>query len=340
VTEISALRDPFRVVPTTRNESLPASTVDKIRRSVPPNTARAYHDDWRRFAGWCKTELREALPASAQTLAAYVDHLADAGRAPSTIDRAIASVLSAHEAAGVPKPNTKLARSVLKTTRRDRATEGVRVAKARAVTIDVLRAMVDALAAGPVGIRDRALLVVGFALGARRSELAGLDIADLEFTEAGLAVVIRTSKTDQESEGRDVAIPYGSHPETCPVRTTQAWLAVLAESGRTTGPLFVRIDRHGVIGRAVRARDAGERLSGQAVAIVVRRAALAAGMDPTAAWSGHSLRRGFATATYEAGADPLRIARHGGWKDGSKTLLGYVEEVNRWKDNPLVGVGL
>jgi len=112
----------------------------------------------------------------------------------------------------------------------------------------------------------------------------------------------------------------------------EAWLSLLAHHGCTAGPLFVRIDRHG--------RGAADgRITGQAVALIVRRAAHAAGLQATA-WSGHSLRRGFATETYRAGADPLRIARHRGWKDGSSTLLGYVEEVDRWHANPLVGVGL
>jgi len=134
------------------------------------------------------------------------------------------------------------------------------------------------------GIRDTALLVLGFALGARRSELAALDIADLSFTVEGVQVEVRTSKTDRDSHGRTAALPYGAHSVTCPVRT--------------------------------------------------------AGLDPKAAWSGHSLRRGFATETYRTGADPLRIARAGGWKDGSATLLGYIDDVDRWQANPLAGVGL
>ena len=81
-------------------------------------------------------------------------------------------------------------------------------------------------------------------------------------------------------------------------------------------------------------------LSGQGVARVVARRAAAAGLDPAAAWSRHSLRRGFATATYAAGADPLAIARHAGWKDGSATLLGYIDDVDRWAKNPLARVGL
>jgi site-specific recombinase XerD len=284
-----------------------------------------------------------ALPAVAGTLAEYVNALVDAGKAAATIERALAAISTAHRAAGHNRPDLTLARAVLRGYRRERAAVGAgRIRKAAPVTITALRAMVDAINLDmAAGIRDRALLVLGFAVGARRAELAALDIEDLVVTDAGLQVTVRISKTDLDSTGRIVALPYGSHPETCPVRVTQAWQALLTEHGRTEGPLFLRIDRHGRLGRAPSGRGSTDgRITGQAVALVVRRAALSAGLDPAAAWSGHSLRRGFATETYRAGADPLRIARHGGWKDGSATLLGYVEEVDRWQANPLVGVGL
>jgi len=117
------------------------------------------------------------------------------------------------------------------------------VRKAAPVTIAALRAMTDVLDRnGLAGIRDTALLVLGFALGARRSELAALDIADLSFTAEGVQVEVRTSKTRP-------ALPYGAHSVTCPVRTTQAWLAELADYDRSSGPPFVRIDRHGGLDR-------------------------------------------------------------------------------------------
>ena len=156
-----------------------------------------------------------------------------------------------------------------------------------------------------------------------------------------MQVEVRTSKTDRDSRGRTAALPYGAHSVTCPVRTAQAWLAALADHDRSSGPLFVRIDRHGGLGRTPTGRGSADgRLTGQAVALIVARTATAAGLDPKAAWSGHSLRRGFATETYRTGADPLRIARAGGWKDGSATLLGYIDDVDRWQANPLAGVGL
>ncbi|WP_431913676.1 tyrosine-type recombinase/integrase [Micromonospora carbonacea] len=233
---------------------------------------------------------------------------------------------------------------MLRAYRRDRATTGagVRVRKAAPVTVTALRAMVAVLDRDtPAGVRDTALLVLGFALGARRSELAALDTTDLVFTPDGLEVTVRTAKTDRDSIGRTAALPWGTHPHTCPVRTAQAWLTTLADqrphhraaTGAHRPPRPPRPRPH----RPRQHRRPTHRPSRRPRR---RRTATAAGLDPHAAWSGHSLRRGFATETYRAGADSLRIARAGGWKDGSTTLYGYIDDIDRWHTNPLTGVGL
>ncbi|MEU8364942.1 tyrosine-type recombinase/integrase [Nonomuraea sp. NPDC048882] len=130
-------------------------------------------------------------------------------------------------------------------------------------------------------------------------------------------------------------------PATCPVRAVRAYLAGLAQTGRTSGPLFVRIAKGGHVARPpVRhGRTIGDphgRLTAETVTDIVRTAARAAGL--TGAWTGHSLRRGFATAARRAGADLERIGRHGGWADGSAALLGYLEDADRWTDNPVTGL--
>jgi site-specific recombinase XerD len=328
-------------VPSNINNTLSVSATERIKAAAPASTRRAYRGDWKRFEDWCVETGHDPLPATPQTVADYVDSLANNDKAPGTIRRAMASIAVAHRDAGTEAPDQILARKVLIRYRQERAERGETVRKAEAVTIDTLRAMVATLdILVPVGVRDRALIVLGFALGVRRAELAALNITELKFSPAGLEVWIRRSKTDQEAIGRTVAIPYGAQLETCPVRAAQAWLELLAVNGRHSGPLFIRIDRHGKFGHSPAGGSRDGRLSAQAVAIVVNRTARRAHLDPTAAWSGHSLRRGFATETYRAGADPLRIARHGGWRDGSRTLLGYIEDVDRWEANPLTKVGL
>lgn len=104
--------------------------------------------------------------------------------------------------------------------------------------------MITALHAGPAGARDAALLLVGFAAAVRRSELIALDIADLEHRHEGLVVTLRRSKTDQDGTGRQIGLPHGSNPATCPVRNLRTWLELADISD---GPLFRPIDRHGRI---------------------------------------------------------------------------------------------
>ena len=340
VSQNPVARPAVDLVPAGADEALSISTQQRIIESVPDSTRRVYAGDWSRFTAWCATAGRTALPATAATLAEYVDTLAGAGKAPSTIERAQAAIVTAHRTAGHPRPDTTLSRAVLRAYRRERAQNGATIRKATPASVRALRLMLDGLNPATVaGLRDRALLLLGFALAARRSELAALNIEDLNETAEGIEVLIRTSKTDRESAGRTVAVPRGARTGTCPVKAVQAWLALLAGHGRTSGPLFLRVDRWGQLGRAPSGRGTPDgRLTGQAVATVVRRAALAAGLDPDALWSGHSLRRGLATEARRAGHDQIRIGRHGGWVDGSRALAGYVEDADRWADSPLVGL--
>ncbi|MEU9828555.1 site-specific integrase [Micromonospora chersina] len=347
---------------------LSASALDRLRRAKADSTLRGYRGDLRRFLVWAGAEkmittdltptdrgpINDALNAAAfaallqryghlhAVAAEYVNHLAEEGKAPSTIDRALAAVAVAHRSAGAGRLATDAARAVLGTYRRDSAEAGRRARKAKPLLVTNLRVMVDILDLDKLaGLRDRSVLVLGFALGARRSEVAALDIEDLDFNEHGLEVTVRRSKTDKDSAGRKVHVPYGANEQTCPVRTTRAWLAALAERGVTSGALYRRIDKHGELGRAPHGRGSTDgRITGQAVAIIVRRTALTAGLDAASAFSGHSLRRGFATEARRAGHDQIRIGRHGGWKDGSPTLAGYMEDVDRVTSNALAGVGL
>jgi Phage integrase family len=171
--------------------------------------------------------------------------------------------------------------------------------KAPTLTDDI-RAMCAKLPEGLLGVRDRALLLLGFAGAFRRSELVSLDVSDLELNSQGLVVMLRRSKTDQEGAGRKIGIPYGSTYWTCPVRSLQAWLE---ESGIVEGPLFRCVNRHGKIQPG--------RLSGFAVSLIVKRYAAAAGLDVTKS-SGHSLRAGFATSAAIGGASERAIMNQTG----------------------------
>jgi site-specific recombinase XerD len=308
---------------------------------MPPHATRAAQITEEQLAAAFVVLLRSTA-GLVPVITEYVNHLATAGKAPATIERALAVISTAHRATGAGRLDTEQARAVLTAYKREWAVAGHRTRKAAPATVAVLRVMLDALDTATVaGLRDRAVLLLGFATGARGSELASLNLDDLTETPEGLDVLVRVSRSDREPAGRRVAIRYGTNPATCPVRAIQAWRAALAEHGRSTGPLFVRIDRYGTLGRAPSGRGSGDgRLTAQAVALVVRRTARAAGLDPATLWSGHSLRRGFAAEARRAEHDRVRIGRQGGWVDGSKALVGYFEEADRWAASPLVGVGL
>lgn len=302
----------------------------RILDAVPDNTRDAYARQWAAWVAWCAEAGRTALPATAETLAAYVAHLADEGRSPSTIEQAMAAVAVRHRAEGHTAPVTVGALAILRGHRRDRAEAGKGTRQAPPVTVAALRAIITAAPSdGLIALRNRALLVLGVAMMARASELVGLDWADVAEVDEGLVITIRTSKTDRDSEGRAVALPYGSTSATCPVRTLRAYRAALAEAGVSDGRVFRAVTRHG---------KPGPRLSADAVSAVVRSAAVAAGLPNADAYSGHSLRSGGATAAYKAGKPVSTIAKHGRWSPTSPTVLGYIRGVDQWEDNAMGGV--
>lgn len=325
--------------------SISDAAAERLINAPAENTILAHDYDWGNFTRWCAERGRVPLPATAQTLLDYVTWMMEKPRpsSPASIDRAMGSIRSVHADRGhLDQPPTRPARRVLRAYRRQWSDAGNEVRKALPATVDVLRAMVDTCdPATPAGVRDRAILLLGFALMARRSELATLNIADVKPGQEGLEVTIRHSKTDQEAKGRDVAVLAGQHPETCPVRATQAWLALLADRGVTSGALFRPVDRHGRIGdepeAAGKARD---RLTGRAVSEIVRRHALAAGLKDASDYKGHSLRSGAASAAYVARAPVAEIAKHGRWAENSPVVLGYIRGVDKWTNHPMRGVGL
>jgi integrase len=196
-----------------------------------------------------------------------------------------------------------------------------------ALTPEQLHTIVAALPEGLIGLRDRALLVVGFGGGFRRSELVALDRSDLMFTADGLELTIRRSKTDQEGAGRKLGIPFGAHRQTCGVRTMQEWLAA---SGITEGAVWRPITRHGALG--------SERLADRAVALVLKRCLARVGIDPTS-FAGHSLRSGLVTAAFKAGKSEATIMAQTGHKS-AEVMRRYRRETDLFAANAAGGIGL
>jgi len=198
--------------------------------------------------------------------------------------------------------------------------------KSAALTADI-RSMIDVADSGIIGARDRAIILLGFAGAFRRSELVSLDVEDCAFNRDGLTVTLRRSKTDQDGQGRKIGIPYGSNPESCPVRLVQAWLE---HSGITDGPLFRSITRHG------RIRD--RRLSGTDVARIVKKLAQRAELNP-ARYAGHSLRAGHATSAALNGASERSIMNQTGHRS-VQMVRRYIRDANLFRENSAGKLGL
>jgi integrase len=307
------------------------STRQRIADGVAANTVKAYARQWAGFSEWCAEHGRTSLPATPETLAEYVGHLAEAGKGPSTIQQAMAAVAVRHDAAELPKPNTKGALLVLRSLRRERAAQGKRKRQAPPVTVDVLRKLIDVTDPDSLaGKRDCLLLVLGLVMMSRRSELSALDIEDVTENENGLEILIRMSKTDQDAMGEVVPVPRGSNPHSDPVRLLRAWLVALAEKGITSGALLRSIDRHGRVGEG--------RLTTDSINRIVRRLAVLAELPDAESYTAHSLRAGGATAAYRAGAPVSAIKKQGRWK--SDVVNEYIRSVDRWRDNPMTNIGL
>lgn len=259
------------------------------------NTRRAYASQWRGFTAWCTARKVCPLPAVGPDVAIYLAELADAGRAPAGISLALTAISQQHVLAGLDSPRAhRAAKETWKGIRRKLGT--AQVGK-EPLLVDGLKRALDALPATLAGLRDRALLLLGFSIASRRSELVALRVEDLLEVRQGLEVLIRKSKTDQEGKGQRVAVLLGTTEGTCPVRAVRAWLAA---SGIKSGPIFQAISRWGKL--------SGRPLAGHYVATLVKRAAVAAGLS-VAELSGHSLRAGFATAAAMAGASEREIMK-------------------------------
>lgn len=286
-------------------------------------TRRAYAADWRAFLAWANEQGQPALPAPPELVSLYLAALAKAGRKVSTIERALAGIAAAHRGSGHPWPKGHPAiAAVLSGIRR---THGSSPTKKAPVEAAELRALVSALDGSLSGLRDRALLLVGWFGAFRRSELASLSIADVRFTEGGLEVHLRRSKTDQQGEGYAKGLPYASSPELCPVRALRRYLD---DAGIDAGAIFRAVDRRGRLGEGA--------LCDKSVARIVQRAAAAAGLDPSR-FAGHSLRSGFATTAARQGRALDAIMRQTGHKS-ERVARGYIRHATLFTENAASGL--
>lgn len=313
-----------------------------IEAADAENTRLAYTRQWGAFRDWCQARGVIALPATSKTLANYVGHLATTpsertGRtpAPSTIEQAIAVIRSAHKHAGHKGlPDTTEALKALKAYKKQRVETGQRKRKAPPITLAKIRALVQSCDPSTLaGLRDRVILVLGFAMMARRSELAALHLEDVREDESGdLTILVRSSKTDQAGEGEEVIVPRGVHDDTDPVRVVRVYRQALADRGITTGRLLRAINQWDQVTH--------DSMSGAAINEMVQRRAAEALPDAGLVYTAHGFRAGGATEAYRNKAPVSSIRAQGRWAENSPQVLEYIRAVDRREENPMRGIGL
>lgn len=291
------------------------------------NTVSAYESDLRDFATYCEDRAYTWLPASPETVAVYIAELASWGMKTSTLQRRLVAVSQIHKRAGLHSPTQD--ERVKETFKGIKRTMGSMQEGASPILLGTLKMILQPLdrQKSPAAIRDRAILLLGLAGGFRRSEISSLRVEDVRFVEEGMIAILRRSKTDQEGEGHKVAIPYGEHLDTCPVRNLKRWIGLLKEE---EGPLFCQIDRHGNL------KDGG--LAGQAITRMIKKRVQAAGLDP-APYSGHSLRAGFVTAASVGGAPDHKIMAQTDHRSLT-TLFRYKRDADLFNNNAARYLGL
>jgi len=290
----------------------PSSIVrEYVRDSISENTKRAYRSDLRHFRDWGGT-----IPATDVMLADYLARHAGT-LSVATLVRRIASISKAHSAKGLPNPaRSELVKSTLRGIKR---VNGRSQRRAKPLTKEDLFSALAAMGDTLKDSRDRALLLIGFAGGFRRSELVAINCTDIESVRQGVVIHVRRSKTDQEGVGRKIGIPHG-RTRWCPVTALNDWLE---RAGIKDGPVFRPVDRHGNL--------LDGRLSGEAVSLVIKERVAAVGLEPNE-FSGHSLRAGLATSAAAAGVSSWKIRQQTG-RASDAMLARYVRDGELFIDN-------
>ena len=303
-----------------------------------PSTRRVYLSKWGLFESFCEERGAEPLPADEELVAAYLSRRAEEVSL-STIRQDVAAIRWMHERHGADDPTEGAGcQRVLDGINQ---TSGSTAEKKQAVLTRHVRAMVDALpleepgeGAGPAAVarhlralRDRALILVGYAGAFRRAELASIEVEDVSLNPDGMEIHVPKAKTDP----RTVGINFGRNADYCPVRTLKAWMDA---AGIEDGPIFRGVPRSAEIA----SDETADPITGKTVRNVLGDAAERCGLDREAV-AGHSLRRGHLTQGALNGAELNRLMKQAGHAD-PRTTAGYVEDAKRMETNTSRDLGL
>ena len=297
--------------------SIELETLNNIKSSKSLNTIRAYKSDFKDFSNFCKKNNFKSLPADPKIVSFYITHLSSISKV-STLKRRLASISVVHKIKGfyIDIKHPLIIENFMGIQRK----LGVFQKSKKPILINELKEIIKTIESTEKNeikkIRNKALILVGFAGGFRRSELVNIKLDDLEFTKEGLKIFIQRSKTDQSGEGMTKAIPYFKDKNFCPVVSIKNWIEII--KNKTNSLIFD--------------------ISDKMVAVLIKKYLQKAGFDNTK-YSGHSLRSGFATVAADHGADEKSIMNITGHKSSSM-VRRYIKETNLFKNNPLNKISL
>jgi len=292
-------------------KKLEIETLNNLKNSKANNTIRAYEADFNDFSLFCLKNGLNSLPTEPKVLSIYLTHLSKICKY-STLKRRIASIKVIHKIKGhyLDSKHPIIMENLLGIKR----VNGSHQKSKKPLLINDLKSLIQAIDENEKEdfkrIRNKSLILIGFAGGFRRSELVNINYDDLEFVSEGLKIFIKRSKTDQSGEGSIKAIPYFKNKQYCPVIKLKAWIN------------FINIKQGRIF-----------EISDRQVALIIKKYALLAGLDHTK-YGGHSLRSGFATSAAEAGAQERDIMAMTGHKT-TQMVRRYIQEANLFKNNAL-----
>jgi integrase len=290
-------------------------------------TQTGYAFDWKVFTTWCVAMERNPLPASTETLSLYITDLIAKGKKVSTVLRRMYGALHYNKEAGFERPEMEDLRSIITGAQR---LHGDQPRQMSPLTVLHLAQIASVLSQEGTqqAIRDRAIMVLGFASALRRANISALLLEDIGLCDEGLTIRVRREKQDQQSKGRTIGLPRGKNLLTCPRTALDDWLRL---RGRSAGPLFTRMDNR-------RSRTGLNGMSPDSIWRTVKRSVVKIGLDP-ANYGGHSLRSGFVTEAFQAEVGEIRIANHTGHRSLS-CLRRYFRPCSPFKANACSAIGL
>jgi site-specific recombinase XerD len=295
----------------TNIKNLELETIKNLKNSKSANTLRAYQSDYRDFSLFCSKNGFQVMPTQPKILALYLTHLSSFSKY-STLKRRLASIAILHKTKGhyIDTKHPIIIENLMGIKRKN----GTNQKGKKPILINDLKKIIEAIyqsnEKNNKKIRDKALILIGFSGGFRRSELVNIEYEDIDFVSEGIKIFIKKSKTDQSGEGMIKAIPYFDNQKFCPVIAIKNWIEL---NNLKSGKIFNISDKN--------------------VALIIKKYAHLAGLD-SEKYAGHSLRSGFATSAAEAGAEERNIMTMTGHKS-TEMVRRYIKDANLFKNNAL-----